>query len=1110
MIILAQSLLHSARLRVDVEPSLSDETRQRHSESLSHLDGEAGRSPNGCYERQARSQCLLHDFERSSAAHHYDPAIQRKLAVEKRSPDDFVHGVVTPNVFSQRFKRAVGLKKRCCMKPSRPVEYRLALAESIGERYEHLGFYNELSFASTLDIDLRERASSLDFDCFQRSLPTDPTAGGHVEVPVDQPRIERRSFLEADGNDVELRGARIATIGDLLDMIGSRHETLGKEESRGEFEVIPWGSHRDRDAAGYPLICLPPPHPYFQRFLYSHQIPSAGNRSLAEARNRSPHRARTGSDHLISRFMTRSVGGACTNTRSRRELESNLRRLRVARRGEDSLFGLLWPRGAWKREGDLEHGEGTAMAKATGGKLFDPANWASWKPFGMGEQRPNNYLEIAKAIGENRDQLAYAWRILSQGTCDGCSLGTMGLHDWTLDEIHLCNIRLRLLRLNTMPALDPTALLHVESLRGKSGAELREFGRLPYPMIRRRGESGFARVTWDQALGEISERIRATVPERLGFYLTSRGQPNETYFAAQKAVRAMGTNSIDNAARVCHSPSTFGLKGSLGVAATTCSYSDWIGSDLVVFVGSNVANNQPVSMKYLYKAKKAGTKVVVINSYREPGMERYWVPSNVESAVFGTKIADRFFVINVGGDIGFLNGTLKAMIAEGLLDQDFIDRHVSGFEELVSCLEGQSWAELEASAGVPRREMEEFARMLGKAATAVFVWSMGITQHEFGEDNVRAIVNLALTKGFVGRDKCGVMPIRGHSGVQGGAEMGAYSTVLPGGLPLTEENAETFTQLWGFKVSPTKGLTAPEMIDAGHDGRLDVFFSSGGNFLEVLPEPDYCKIALERIPLRVHLDIVLSSQMLVDPDDTVVLLPAATRYEMPGGVTQTTTERRVIFSPEVPGRRIGEARPEWEIFCDLAKRVAPSRAESVHFEDTAAIRSEIASVIPIYDGIQRLAKFGDQFQYGGPHLCADWEFPTPDGRARFSVVELPEFELPEGHFMVATRRGKQFNSLVHGRIDPLTGAEREAVLINPRDAVDLGLYDGDPVLLRSGVGEFLGSARIAPVQLRTLQVHWPEGQVLIDRRARSPQGGVPDYNAAVTLEKVGIDVTTVR
>ena len=746
------------------------------------------------------------------------------------------------------------------------------------------------------------------------------------------------------------------------------------------------------------------------------------------------------------------------------------------------------------------------MGKGGGGKLLDPANWASWKPFGIGEQRPNNYLEITKALQENRDQLGYAWRILTQGTCDGCSLGTMGLRDWTLDEVHLCNIRLRLLRLNTMPALDIEALADVARLRRLSGQDLRSLGRLPYPMIRRPGEPGFSRIGWDEALETIGARIRASSPDRLGFYLTSRGQPNETYYAAQKAVRAMGTNSIDNAARVCHSPSTFGLKGSLGVGATTCSYSDWIGSDLVVFIGSNVANNQPVSMKYLYKAKKVGTKVVVINSYREPGMERYWVPSNAESAVFGTRITDRFFLVNVGGDIGFLNGALKVMIERDWVDMAFIEAHVSGFDALVRGLEAQSFEELEAAAGVPRSEMEAFAEMLRDADTAVLVWSMGITQHEFGEDNVRAIVNLALTKGFVGRDKCGVMPIRGHSGVQGGAEMGAYATVFPGGLPLTEENARRFSDLWGFDVPVAPGHTAPEMIDAGHEGRLDVLVSSGGNFLEVLPEPGYCREALRRIPVRGHVDIVMSSQMLVDPEEAVFLLPAETRYEMTGGVTETTTERRVVFSPEIAGRRIGEARAEWEIFCELAKRVCPERADRVHFDGTAAIRAEIARAIPMYDGIQNLEKFGDQFQYGGPHLCAGWKFPTDDGRARFSVVRLPKIELGEDQFMVTTRRGKQFNSIVHGQRDPLNGAEREAVLINQADARAFGLRDGEAVVLRSAVGEFRGRARIGPVKPRTLQIHWPEGQVLIDRRVRSPQGGVPDFNAAVVLEKPGSPV----
>ncbi|MEH2354133.1 FdhF/YdeP family oxidoreductase [Nostoc sp.] len=733
-------------------------------------------------------------------------------------------------------------------------------------------------------------------------------------------------------------------------------------------------------------------------------------------------------------------------------------------------------------------------------KHWTPSNWASWKPFGIGEQYPNNYWEVFRAIWLSRKKLPYTWNILNKGVCDGCALGTTGMKDWTLDGIHLCNVRLRLLQMNTMPAFDPVLLADVSQLKKQKSAQLRDLGRLPYPMIRQRGEKGFRRVSWDEALGVISDRIRTTTPDRLSFYVTSRGTVNETYYATQKAVRAMGSNNIDNAARICHSPSTAGLKAALGAGATTCSYKDWIGTDLLVFIGSNVANNQPVTVKYLHYAKKAGTRIVVINTYREPGMERYWVPSIVESAVFGTKFAEDFFLINMGGDIAFLNGTIKHIIANNWVDQSFIDLYTDGFAELKTSLESQSWEELERLSGTSRESMHAFAKMVKEANKAVFVWSMGITQHECGEDNVRSIINLALTKGFVGREGCGLMPIRGHSGVQGGAEMGCYATVFPGGKPITPENAAQLSQHWGFEVPASKGLIAPEMINAAHQGEIEVLVSVGGNFLEVLPEPDYVEAALKKIPLRVHIDIVLSSQMLVEPADTVVLLPATTRYEIPGGVTETNTERRVIFSPEIPGPRIGEARPEWEVFLELARRVKPDLADKLAFADTAAIRQEIAQVVPQYAGIQHLQQAGDQFQYGGSHLCFGWNFPTPDGKAHFGVLLPRQRELPEGYFLLATRRGKQFNSMVQERKDAITGAMREAVLMNAADAALLGLKDSDRVILKNDLGELLCQVYIAPIQSGNLQVHWPEGNVLLDKSKRSLEG-VPDYNAIVRLEK---------
>ncbi len=188
-------------------------------------------------------------------------------------------------------------------------------------------------------------------------------------------------------------------------------------------------------------------------------------------------------------------------------------------------------------------------------------------------------------------------------------------------------------------------------------------------MVRRKGERGFTRVSWDTALDLVAERIRATTPDRVGLYLTARGITNEVYYAAQKAARFIGTNNVDNAARVCHAPSTSALKESIGVAATTCSYRDVIESDLIVLFGADVANAQPVFMKYLYLAKQRGARVAVVNPFREPGLERYWVPSNVESAVFGTKIADEFFPIHTGGDVAFVNGVLKELLAIGGIDR---------------------------------------------------------------------------------------------------------------------------------------------------------------------------------------------------------------------------------------------------------------------------------------------------------------------------------------------------------------------------------------------------------------------------------------------------------
>ncbi|MHB8513373.1 MAG: FdhF/YdeP family oxidoreductase [Actinomycetota bacterium] len=727
-------------------------------------------------------------------------------------------------------------------------------------------------------------------------------------------------------------------------------------------------------------------------------------------------------------------------------------------------------------------------------------DWAGAAPYGLGQTKPNHYAEMARVAWENRAHPLYAWRILRDGVCDGCALGTTGLRDFTMDGVHLCTVRLNLLQLNTMNAMNPSLLRSVDDVSKLSSREMRDLGRLSHPMLRRRGEPGFTRISWDEAFGLAGGVLRESDPSRIAFYLTSRGITNEVYYVAQKVARFLGTNNVDNSARLCHAASTVAMKQMIGVSASTCSYKDWIGADLIVFIGADVANNQPVTTKYLYYAKRAGTRIAMVNPYEEPGMRKYWVPSVVESAMFGTKIVDELYRVHTGGDLAFLNGVLKHLIQMNAIDSSFIDSHTSGFDALRTLLDSQSFEMLEAASGSSFDEMHRFATSLAASKNTIVVWSMGATQHAHGVDTVRAILNLALARGSIGREHTGVMPIRGHSGVQGGAEVGCVPTMLPG-RSLTSDSAAELSAEWGFEVPVTNGLAAADQIDAAFDGKLDVLWSVGGNFLETLPEPAYVRTALERVPYRIHQDIVLTSQMLIEPREWTLLLPARTRYEQRDGGCETSTERQIIFSPEIPGPRPDEALSEWEILMRAAEHAHPERADRIHFESGSEIRSEIARTVPSYKGIESFSKKGDHVQWGGRLLCENGSFPTPDGRASFKAVTPPESRLRNGSFLLSTRRGKQFNSMVHRSQDPLNGALRNDVLMSESDALELGVRNGDAIVVRSDVGEYRGRVKVSAIRARNVQVHWPESQVLLSRGKRDPECGVPDYNAVVTIHR---------
>jgi molybdopterin-dependent oxidoreductase alpha subunit len=610
-------------------------------------------------------------------------------------------------------------------------------------------------------------------------------------------------------------------------------------------------------------------------------------------------------------------------------------------------------------------------------------------PFGT---KPQHYREMLGVIWENRKAIRYAWNVLNHGVCDGCSLGPYGLRDNVLDGIHLCMMRLKLLKFTTMAALDLAVMSDAGRLRRMAPEQLCSLGRLSHPLLRRKGTRGFLRISWEEALDVTCKSIRKTPPHEAAFLATSRGLTNEVYYIFQKLARVLGTNNVDLCSPVRDAASASGLKTTLGSDAPTCSLADLIGTDLMLIFGSDLASNQPVAMKYMSCAKKAGTRIVVVNPAREYDLEHDWIPAIASTALFGTDLVDEVFHLRAGGSIGFINGVLKFLILTERLDRSFIETHTTGFADLAAALEAQTWESLERISGVAREQMQRFAEFYGQARTGVFVCSAAFMQNEFAGDHVKAVINLALARGMLGREKCGIMPLRGQSSVQAGSECGAEPDRFPGGFPVNDETARRFSNLWHHPVPSKPGLKAPEMIEAAHRGIIKFMYSIGGNLLEIMPDPAFVADALAKVPVRVHQDIVLNASMLLDPEEAVVLLPGQTRYEQRSGGTSTSTERRIRFTPEIPGHRVGETLSDWEIPVLIGRKSMPNSDKLFPFDDTQAIREEMSRVMPMYQGIEKLTKEGDQLQWGGPRLYKDGFTTMPHNRALFTVVDLPALD----------------------------------------------------------------------------------------------------------------------
>jgi molybdopterin-dependent oxidoreductase alpha subunit len=528
-----------------------------------------------------------------------------------------------------------------------------------------------------------------------------------------------------------------------------------------------------------------------------------------------------------------------------------------------------------------------------------------------------------------------------------------------------------------MGAIDSAALGDVSRLRNLEPERLRSLGRLAYPMVRRKGERGFLRVSWEEAADVIAREIRQVTPNQLAFLASGEGLTNEVYYVFQKLARALGSNNLDLCSGLCRMDGVAGLRATLGIGASTCSLSDLIGTDLLVLLGADLATGSTLSTQYLRRARKAGTRIVMVSS--ETGTP----------AAAVSRWADDLLRLKPDGESAYIAGVLKFLFHAERVDTSFIERHTWGFAELFSKLQTLTWNLLEQRSGVAREEMQRFAAAYSRARTAVFAYSESFAGGESGLSNVMAIVNLALARGMIGREKCGIMALRAQSGEQGAAECGAGPDCFPGGFPVGEETARRFSNLWHHPMPSRPGLGSLAMMRAAHEGRIKVLYALRGDSVESAPDGAAVAAAVSRVPVRVHQDIALSTTMLLDVPNTVVLLPGRTRYEQRSGGITTSTERRILFTPEISGRSIGESLPDWQIPTLIGRRTMSNGDKLFPFADTQAIREEMSRVMPIYLGVELMTKEGDQRQWGGPQLHKNGFTSMPQGRALFTALDPP-------------------------------------------------------------------------------------------------------------------------
>jgi molybdopterin-dependent oxidoreductase alpha subunit len=612
-----------------------------------------------------------------------------------------------------------------------------------------------------------------------------------------------------------------------------------------------------------------------------------------------------------------------------------------------------------------------------------------------------------------------------------------------------------------------------------SPRELEALGRLAFPLIAEPGDTHYRRIGWTEALDRCGAAFRASKPEEAFVYASGRSS-NEAAYLLQLIARAYGTPNLHNCSFYCHQASGVALNQVYGSGTASIVLEDLEKADLALVIGANPASNHPRLITQLVQLRRRGGVVIVINPLKELGLVRFRVPSLVRSLLFGSTISDLYLQPHIGGDIALLKALLKGVLERGGLDEGFVRDHTTGVEGLREDLEASSWADLVEQSGVPRAQMDAAVGLLLQAKRGIALWAMGLTHHLHGVDNILALSNLALAKGWLGREGCGLLPIRGHSNVQGVGSMGVS--------PVAKEAfAKKLQALYGIAPLPPGQDTFASM-EAAAAGRIQASLQLGGNLFGSNPDRTWSEKALRSIPFTAMVSTKLNENHVHGGGQTTVILPALARDEEAEGTSQESMFNFVRHSeggrPSIPGEMKGEV----EILAELAARILPGgRFDWTRLRSHAALREEIAKAVAGYGEITS----GREFQVQG-RTFREPAFPTPDGRAHFTVTPVPNFQQDADELRLMTLRSEgQFNTVVYEDEDLYRGVDRrDALMMAAEDAARMGFAEGDTVRVESETGAMTATVFLVDIRPGNAAMYYPEANILVppklDPRAKTP------------------------